>query len=232
MPEQPGVDLGRLQHGARRPVRERLLGDGRRRRRLPRVIGDASLDGSRNESALRRGDPRAQGAVTRASLSGRLGQRRRPSRRSRPGRAWPCRSIRHRGRPGGCPCVIGIGVEQDGGSPCCHPGVVNGARAGDRATAVSSQSAIAASPAALPSSRASFQTLTVCVPRATRLRAARSPSWPDTGTLPARPWAASAATTPPAMPSFSDEHRMDSLLFAVRNCSMLVWALAGSQLSV
>src|SRR5229473_3696200 len=38
------------------------------------------------------------------------------------------------------------------------------------------QSCIAASPAVLPSRRASFQTSTVCVPSATRFRAALSPS--------------------------------------------------------
>ena len=91
---------------------------------------------------------------------------------------------------------------------------------------------MAASPADLPSSRASFQTLTVCVPSATRLSAAWSPSWPDTGTLPARPWAVSAATTPPAMPSFSESTAWTSLLSAVRNCSVSVWAFDGSQLSV
>ena len=52
-----------------------------------------------------------------------------------------------------------------------------------------------------------FQTDTVCVPSATRFRAALSPSWPVTGTEPARPCASSAATTPPAMPSFSDRPR-------------------------
>ena len=40
------------------------------------------------------------------------------------------------------------------------------------------------------------------------------------------------ATTPPAMPSFSDEHGVDLLFSAVRNCSISVWAFAGSQLSV
>ncbi len=35
---------------------------------------------------------------------------------------------------------------------------------------------------------------TVCVPSATRLSAALSPSWPVTGTVPARPWASRAAT--------------------------------------
>ena len=42
--------------------------------------------------------------------------------------------------------------------------------------------ATAASPAALPSWRESFQTETDWRPWATRLRAALSPSWPETGT--------------------------------------------------
>src|SRR3546814_4798753 len=37
--------------------------------------------------------------------------------------------------------------------------------------------------------RSSFQTETVWVPSATRLSAALSPSWPETGTLPAMPCA-------------------------------------------
>src|SRR5213594_2691280 len=90
----------------------------------------------------------------------------------------------------------------------------------------------AASPAVLPSSRASFHTSTVCVPSATRFRAALSPSWPDTGTLPASPCAVSAAITPPAIPSFSERTASTLLLFAVRICSMLVCAFDGSQLSV
>src|SRR5882672_11514601 len=73
------------------------------------------------------------------------------------------------------------------------PGVVNGAVPATLLVSGLAQSATAASPADLPSIRASFQTSTVCVPRATRFRAAESPSWPDTGTLPASPWAASAA---------------------------------------
>src|SRR5688572_16552910 len=52
------------------------------------------------------------------------------------------------------------------------PGVVNGAVPGTAATSLLAHRATAAVPAALPSSRASFQTSTVCVPRATRLRAA------------------------------------------------------------
>ncbi len=44
--------------------------------------------------------------------------------------------------------------------------------------------------------------VTVCVPSATRFSAAWSPSWPETGTEPAMPCAASAATAPPAVPSF------------------------------
>src|SRR3989442_10270966 len=70
---------------------------------------------------------------------------------------------------------------------------------------------IAASPAVLPSRRASFHTSPVFVPSATRLRAALSPSWPDTGTLPARPCAVNAAITPPAMASVTD--RTASTLF-------------------
>ncbi len=90
----------------------------------------------------------------------------------------------------------------------------------------------AAAPAAVPSARASFQTSTVCVPRATRFRAAASPSWPETGTLPWRPWAVRAAMTPPAMPSFSTKAMSILLSLAVRNCSIVVWAFFGSQLSV
>ena len=42
-----------------------------------------------------------------------------------------------------------------------------------------------------------------------RFRAAWSPSWPDTGTTPSRPWAASAETTPPAVPSLEGDHGID-----------------------
>src|SRR5579859_1736212 len=91
---------------------------------------------------------------------------------------------------------------------------------------------IAESPAALPSRRESFQTSTVCKPLAIRFRAGASPSWPETGTLPARPCAASANTTPPAIPSFSDSTASTLLLFCVRNCSISVCAFDGSQLSV
>src|ERR1035437_636541 len=64
--------------------------------------------------------------------------------------------------------------------------------------AVLAQRATAASPADWPSMRASFQTSTVWVPRATRFRAAASPSCPETGTVPARPCDFRAAMTPPA----------------------------------
>ncbi len=79
---------------------------------------------------------------------------------------------------------------------------------------------------------ASFHTDTVWVPSATRLSAALSPSWPETGTVPARPCAASAATTPPAVPSLEATTASTSLLLAVRNCSMFFCATAGFQLSV
>ena len=90
----------------------------------------------------------------------------------------------------------------------------------------------AASPEILPRSRASFQIDTVWVPSAMRLIAAWSPSWPETGTEPAMPWAASAATTPPAMPSFSQTTASTLLLFLVRICSMFFWALSGFHPSV
>src|SRR3954447_1049420 len=56
------------------------------------------------------------------------------------------------------------------------PGVVNGAVPLTLSTVVPLQSWTAASPAALPSSRASFQTSIVWLPSATLLRAAASPS--------------------------------------------------------
>jgi hypothetical protein len=111
-------------------------------------------------------------------------------------------------------------------------GLVNCTTPGTFLMSFSLQSATAASPAALPRRRASFQTSTVWVPSATRLRAALSPSCPETGTLPARPWAVSAAMTPPAMPSFSTKAMSILLSLAVRNCSISVWAFFGSQLSV
>ena len=93
-------------------------------------------------------------------------------------------------------------------------------------------SVIACSPAVRPSRRASFHTLTVCVPSATRFSAAWSPSWPETGTGPAMPCAARAAMAPPAVPSFDATTASTLLRLAVRNCSMLRCALAGSQPSV
>ncbi|MNL49868.1 hypothetical protein D3C87_1728340 [compost metagenome] len=99
-----------------------------------------------------------------------------------------------------------------------------------RAAPPASSTAISA--AFLPSSRASFQTDTVCVPSAMRFSAAWSPSCPDTGTDPARPWALSAAMAPPAVPSFEATTASTSLLLAVRNCSMFAWATSGFQLSV
>src|SRR5262245_49400091 len=56
------------------------------------------------------------------------------------------------------------------------PGVLNASVPFTLLTSLSLHSATADSPAVLPSSRASFQTLTACVPSATRLRAAWSPS--------------------------------------------------------
>src|SRR5919107_1452622 len=50
----------------------------------------------------------------------------------------------------------------------------------------------AISAALRPSSRASLNTVTVWVPSATRLSAALSASWPETGTETDRPWDASA----------------------------------------
>ena len=79
---------------------------------------------------------------------------------------------------------------------------------------------------------ASFQIETVWVPSAMRLIAAWSPSWPETGTEPAMPCAASAATTPPAMPSFSATTASTLLLFLVRICSMFFCALSGFHPSV
>src|SRR4029079_2597013 len=75
-------------------------------------------------------------------------------------------------------------------------GVEKGAAPAILSTVVPLHSWTAASPAALPSIRESFQTSTAWVPSATRFRAAASPSWPETDTLPWRPWAVSAATTP------------------------------------
>ena len=112
------------------------------------------------------------------------------------------------------------------------PGVVNGAVFGTLVTSLSLHSARAASPAAVPSSEVFFQTLTVWLPRATLLRAAMSPSWPPTATLPASPWPLSAATTPPAMPSFSERTASILLLLAVRICSIWVCATSGFQPSV
>src|SRR2546425_7642008 len=127
--------------------------------------------------------------------------------------------------------VIGLGVRRIE-LRLFPPGVVNLAVPVTLLGSEFLHSWIAASPAVLPSRRASFHTSTVCVPSATRLRAALSPSWPDTGTLPARPCAVSAAITPPAMPSFSDSTASTLFWFCVRICSMLVCAFAGSQLSV
>jgi hypothetical protein len=56
------------------------------------------------------------------------------------------------------------------------PGVVNGAAPERAAASGLAQRAIAASPAALPNSRASFHTVKVWVPSATRFKAACSAS--------------------------------------------------------
>ncbi|MNT51068.1 hypothetical protein D3C72_1880180 [compost metagenome] len=92
-------------------------------------------------------------------------------------------------------------------------------------------SATAAAAASRPRSRASFQTDTVCEPCATRLSAAWSPSWPDTG-MPLMPLAVSAATTPPAVPSL--EATTASILppLLVMICSMFFCATSGFQPSV
>ena len=127
--------------------------------------------------------------------------------------------------------VIGIGVSRIE-VILLPPGESNGSTPLTAVSSVPLASWTAASPAVLPSSRASFQTETDWVPRATRLRAAASPSWPETGTLPARPCASRAATTPPAMPSFSERTASTLLSAWVRNCSVCVWAREGSQLSV
>src|SRR6185295_12855479 len=89
---------------------------------------------------------------------------------------------------------------------------------------------VATLPATLPRSFAFFQTKTVWVPSATRLRAALSPSWPPIGMF--RPTASSAWTAPVAMPSFSDSTASMSLLLAARAASMFVRAPAVSQLAV
>jgi hypothetical protein len=65
-----------------------------------------------------------------------------------------------------------------------------------------------------------------------RLRAAASPSWPETGTLPARPWAGERGNDAAGHAVVLGETASTLLLLAVRNCSISVWALAGSQLSV
>src|SRR5438309_9008815 len=117
-------------------------------------------------------------------------------------------------------CVIGFGVRRIE-LRLLLPGVVNLAVPVTLLGSEFLQSWIAASPAVLPSRRESFHTSTVCVPTATRLRAAWSPSCPDTGTLPERPCALSAAITPPAMPSFSERTASTLFWFCVRICSML-----------
>src|SRR5439155_13477623 len=71
--------------------------------------------------------------------------------------------------------VIGSGVSKIELS-VLPPGVLNAAVPLTLLGSVFLQSCIAESPADLPSWRASFQTSTVCVPSATRLRAALSPS--------------------------------------------------------
>ncbi|MCY1303617.1 hypothetical protein D9M70_533320 [compost metagenome] len=93
-------------------------------------------------------------------------------------------------------------------------------------------SSTATSAARLPSSRLSFQTETVCVPKATRFSAALSASWPETGTEPARPCASRAAMAPPAVPSLEATTASTLLSLAVRNCSMFFWAFSGFQPSV
>src|ERR1700687_1545534 len=85
-------------------------------------------------------------------------------------------------------CVIGFGVRKIELSEF-PPGVLKADAPVTLLASAFLHSCIAASPALLPRARASFQTSTVWVPSATRLRAALSPSWPETGTLPARPCA-------------------------------------------
>src|SRR3954451_7385702 len=96
--------------------------------------------------------------------------------------------------------------------------------------AVPPHSWIATDPAVSPRANAFFQTETAWVPRATRFRAAVSPSWPETGIL--SPTAVSAWTTPVAMLSFSDRTASILLLLAASACSMLFLAFVVAQLSV
>src|SRR4030081_1450835 len=92
-------------------------------------------------------------------------------------------------------CVIGFGVRRIE-LRLLFPGVVNLAVPVTLLGSEFLQSWIAASPAVLPSRRASFQTSTVWVPRATRFRAAPSWSWRETGPMRATTGALRTASPP------------------------------------
>ena len=130
------------------------------------------------------------------------------------------------------PLVIGFGAIRTAFTSTPLAPELNLPTFGMSVLALPSAIMLANSAAALPSTRESFQTDTSWVPSATRFRAALSPSWPVTGTVPARPWASRAATTPPAMPSFSEITASTLLFTEVRHCSMFFWAASGFQPSV
>ena len=135
----------------------------------PASAFDASWTARRDRRAPCAAGTAAQGAVADRSARACHGQpSTEPARR--PGRAS---LVDPAGVEHDVQVVLVTGADRAGSrSTCCHPGVVNGAVPATAVTSGSSHRASAASPAALPSSRASFQTLTVCVPRATRFRAA------------------------------------------------------------
>ena len=203
-PGEPGVDLGRPQRsrGTSAPPLLRLRG-----LRLRRALGRGDLGLShRSESYADRAAPRSHPPGGARASGHEVVRPDRSAADRHAARLDALAQLVHRDPPRVDHDVEVVRRDRDrrragSTSSGSRPGSRTMTVPGTSASAVPCASATAASPAALPSSRASFQTDTVCVPRATRFRAARSPSWPDTATSPARPWASSAATTPPAIPS-------------------------------
>jgi hypothetical protein len=77
--------------------------------------------------------------------------------------------------------------------------------------------------------RKSLRTVTVRPPSTMEALPAALASWPEMGTLPARPWTSSACSAPRAVPSFEATTASTLLFNRPRMSSMMRAALAASQ---